>query len=277
MSRYNGDEFNQRFPGRYKNVPEKGGRGMRTGDDLLRGRIEDLSAQAAARGCYLFSDFLTPAEQSLVLSLERQLPVPLTFSGGFDQAERRMVGFGAPEEAGYEIVFPITVLEVRPLNEKFSDTLTHRDFLGAILNLGIDRKLTGDILTDGSSAWVFAEDHISDFIADSLTRVKHTAVSVRKVEEVPDGVLPQPQTVTLTLASLRLDLVISKAFHIPRKDVLSLLKAERVFVNSRLQTKATYILREKDLISVRGYGRVRYLYTEGDTRKGNLRILAERY
>ena len=250
---------------------------MNTGDDLLRGRIEDLSVQAAARGCYLFSDFLTPAEQSLVIGLAPRLAGEVTFSGGFEQAERRMAGFGAPDDIGYEMVFPITVLEIRPLNEKFSDTLTHRDFLGAILNLGIDRKLTGDILSDGTRAFVFAEDHIGDFIADSLTRVKHTAVSVRKVETVPDGVLPQPQTVTLTLASLRLDLVVSKAFHIPRKDVLLLLKAERVFVNSRLQTKATYILRENDLISVRGYGRVRYLYTEGDTRKGNLRILAERY
>ena len=246
-------------------------------DAIFRSRIRELAAASAARECCFFTDFLNPAEQSAVLEMEKSLPVPVSFAGGYAQAERVMARLGSADVPGREPEPPIVILQISPLQEKYSDALTHRDFLGSVTGLGIDRKLTGDILTDGKSAWVFTAERIAPFIEDTLVQVKHTNVRVVRTDQVPDGILREPEQIFLVVPSLRLDAVAAKAFGLSRKEVLSLLSAEKVFVNSRLQTKATYTLRENDLISLRGYGRMRYLGTVSDTRKGNLRICAARY
>ena len=246
-------------------------------EHIFRARIEELARTAAERNCYIFTDFLNPAEQSFVLSAERYLPVPVTCSGGWARAERVMARFGPAEEAEYEMPFPIALLRISPLNARFSDTLSHRDFLGAVMNLGIDRRFTGDILTDGTEGWLFAAEHMAPFIAENLTRVRHTVVSVSRADALPKGLVSEPEQMILITPSLRLDAVIAKAYHLSRRETDGLLAAEKIFVNSRLQKKGTCILREGDLVSVRGHGRIRYLHESGNTRKGNLRITVERY
>ena len=246
-------------------------------DEIFKGRIHELAELSANGNCCMFTDFLNMAEQSYILTEQRSLPASAVFFGGYCSAERVIARFGNIDEPGYDVPFPITILHISPLNRKFSDKLTHRDFLGAVLNLGIDRKLTGDILTDGTDGWIFVRDHIAGFIEESLTHIKHTSVKAVKAENIPEGIIHEPETISLTVPSLRLDAVISKAFNISRKEADRLLASEKICINSIIRLKASDILKEGDLISVRGLGRIRYIETSGDTRKGNLKILIEKF
>ena len=245
-------------------------------DAVFKGRIEELARTAASRDCFTFSDFLTMAERSYVLECARSLPASVTFSGGFENAERVIARFGPAEDIGHEARFPIVILHISPLNAKFSDKLTHRDLLGALMNLGIERKLTGDILTNGTDAYVFVSERIAPFITESLTRVKHTSVTVQPADALPEGMIRDPEQFSVVVPSLRLDAVIAKVYSLSRKEVQALLSGEKVFVNSISTTRASYLLKENDLVSVRGSGRFRFCTCEGDTRKGNLRILIEK-
>ena len=85
-------------------------------------------------------------------SLEYAKP---TVFGGTEASERAVVRFGDPEAFGYEEDFPIDILAIVPLADKFADDLTHRDFLGALMSLGIERSLLGDIIVTGKKAYLF--------------------------------------------------------------------------------------------------------------------------
>lgn len=236
-----------------------------------------MAQTAYTSNCYIFSDFLTLAEQSDVLAMEKELPAAVTFFGGYDGGERCMARFGTEEELGYEVPFPITVLKVSPVNAKFSDKMTHRDYLGAILNLGIERKVVGDILTDGTEGYVFVSSNMAGFISESLERVKHTSVKVSETNDVPEQFVSAPKESFYIVPSLRIDAVISKIYNVSRKEAQQAVTSGHVFINSRTAMQYTYQLEEKDLVSVRGFGRFRFKGVVSDTRKGNLKIAAEVY
>ena len=130
--------------------------------EILRNRFIELSKKSHGSGVFLFSDFLGLAEQSVLQGVARELGgAKYTLYGGAPCAERVMVRFGDPDELFYEIPFPIITLKIEPKSVKFAEKLTHRDFLGALLNLGIERSVLGDIIVRDSSAFVFAKEEIA--------------------------------------------------------------------------------------------------------------------
>ena len=109
----------------------------------LKKRWAELSNKSYAQNIYLFTDFLNLAEQEIFWQCASDFSQSgFRLRGGYDQAERVMIGFGNPQELGYEMEFPIQCIEISPLQRKFSEELTHRDYLGALMNLGIDRCLS---------------------------------------------------------------------------------------------------------------------------------------
>ena len=157
--------------------------------EQFKKRIRELADKSYSSSQYFFTDFLTEAEISDALSLGKNaFASGITIYGGYESAERRMLRFGSLEEFGYEEPFPIKVIKIAPLLEKFSDEFTHRDFLGAILNLGIDRKVTGDILIKGKTAYLFCEEKMAEYIADNLYQVKHTHIKCDIIDEIPEGI-----------------------------------------------------------------------------------------
>ena len=125
-----------------------------TQDDIrFRKRIEELQQNAYRNSLFLFTDFLNETE--LEEAAEILGDSGISSSGGWDGAERRMLRFGSEEDMGYTVPFPITIIRISPLLDKFSDEFTHRDFLGAVLNLGIERSVIGDILIREHTAWLF--------------------------------------------------------------------------------------------------------------------------
>ncbi len=235
--------------------------------------LEEISWQESR---YLFTGFLNEAEYADVLSLGTPA-CGMQAYGGFEGASRVMVRFGDPQSLGYEESFPITILRISPLMEKFADALTHRDFLGAILNLGIERRVIGDILIDGATGYVMCDSQMAEFIARNLTRVKHTSVRTEEAVSLPEQLMPRLSALEVQVSSNRIDSVIAQVYRLSRSAAQELLHTGQVFINGRLVENTSRDLREGDEISVRHHGKFRYLGPVRETRKGKLCIRVERY
>lgn len=238
---------------------------MTDSEKLIQRRLSELAERAYARGVCTYSDFLTLAEQAL---MPHDTGTEQTLYGGFSGAERAIACFG--DDAS--LCAPIACLRISPLNAKFSDELTHSDFLGALMHLGLRREALGDILISGGSGYVFCLDSVADFITAELTRVKHTTVSVRRESSPPEDALPQPSAVELVVSSERLDAVVAALYHLSRGESQKLFIQEKIFINGRVQTGVSTAPRVGDIVSVRGYGRFIYLGIARETKKGRLRV-----
>lgn len=244
--------------------------------ELLKKRFIELS-QKSSRGYFLFSDFLGLEEQSVFEETKRQLQGEYLKFGGTDGAERIMVRFGSEEEIGYSADFPISCLKIEPKSQKFADKLTHRDFLGAIMNLGIERSTLGDIVIRENVGYLFCKSDMAEYIISSLTKIKRTDVTLSYTESLPDGELYTTERRVLQAVGERLDAVIAKLFSLSREEALSYFKKHLVFADGRQIQNNSYIPKPGEKISVRTLGRFIYRGFDSTTRKGKLNINVDLY
>lgn len=247
---------------------------MNGSEELLRRRAEELSRRAYG-GCWTNTEFLTAAEQSLIEERRRFLPSPFTFEGGHPASERRIAMFGSEDMCGYICPPPIDCVCIQPRNAKFADKLEHRDFLGALLNLGIRREVLGDIFVREEGAYLFCLDSISQYIIDSLEKVKHTTVVCSVIEDAPSALEVETELVEFNVPSERIDAVICAVYRLSRTQCQQLFDAQRVFVNSRMTEHSSRPLKEGDVVSVRRHGRFTYMGAQRETKKGRLYVAVE--
>lgn len=249
-----------------------------TQEELLKKRFQELADKSYQGNQYTFTNFLSMGEQASYFQMEQSLSYAGgVLFGGMEEAERRVLRFGKPEELGYEEEFPITCLTVAPLMEKFADTLTHRDFLGALMNLGIERELLGDIIVRGHTAYIFCLQRIAGYLTENLVQVKHTRIRVTETETLPESARPELKEEAMSVSSLRLDVVVAGVYRLSRSDSLLLFKEKKVFANGRQCENNSYLCKDGDRISVRGYGRFLFTGVNGTTGKGRLHIRIQRY
>jgi len=184
---------------------------------------------------------------------------------------------GDAKELGYPAEPPVRLVHVRPLSLKFAEELTHRDYLGAILGLGIERTLVGDILILEKEAWFFCIESAADYLASSLKQVRRTGVSASLCTENPPALRPRYETVRVNVASERLDALVAAFAGLSRGQAIALFAAEKVLVNGRYVTDKSLRLKEGDILSVRGYGKAVYDGIERETRKNRLWVSLRRY
>lgn len=246
--------------------------------ELTKKRLLDLAKRASEGGYYLFSDFLDLAGQS-DLSAVRAVygNKAYTTFGGADGAERVMARFGCEEELGYSEDFPIVCIKCEPKSIKFADKLTHRDFLGALMNLGIERSTLGDIVIRENVGYIFAKADMCEFITAELTKVKRTDVVCSPTEKIPEGELYKTERKRIQAVGERLDAVVAKVFSISRDDSLSYFKKGLVFVDGRQMENNSYVPKRNERVSVRGLGRFIYLGYESLSKKGKLNIEVDLY
>lgn len=241
---------------------------------IFKNRIKELSVRSQNRGIYTYSDFLNLYEQT---TLFETIKYGYSLQGGYPDAERKIACFGDEKDICYPPQPPITIICIEPLSAKFSDDLTHRDFLGSLIGLGIKRETLGDIIIKDNVGYLFCLDSISKFIIDNLTKVKHTSVYCSVCTELPENIFPEPTEKTIIVASLRLDSIVSAVYNISRSKSSALIDGEKVFVNGKLTVSPSKNIEINDIISVRGCGRFRCTEILGDTRKGRTRISCEVY
>ena len=253
-------------------------------EELLRKRFLELSNQAFQRGIVMYTDFLNLNELNILHTTPKNLwAVPFRTFGGYAFAERQMAAFLPDAFYLYtdedEILekYPMSVIQISPLNGKFAEDLGHRDYLGALLNLGIERSKLGDILIQEKMAYLFACDGMVDFICNELTRVRHTTVQAVRIEREEFDYEPRYEEIRGTVASVRLDSLLSLAWNSSRSKMAPLIEEARVYVNGKLITSNGYHVRENDIISVRGMGRFRYMGMISETKKGRCYVLVYKY
>ena len=246
--------------------------------ELKRKRFTELLRKSADAPYYIFTDFLGLSEQAIFFEVKRDFPrVKYTAFGGVLGAERIIIRLGDEGQIGYDLPFPITVLKIEPKSQKFAEKLTHRDFLGSILGLGLERTRIGDIVIRDNVGYAFVSDDISDYIAESLTKVRRTDVTVKVGIELPEGELYRTERRKLQAVGERVDAIIAKLFSISRDESLSLFKKGLVFADGRTLTSASYIPKEGEVISARGLGRFIYRGYDSLTKKGKLNIEVDLY
>ena len=244
---------------------------MTPSNDVTQRHLLDLCRKSEKTGAWQYSGFLSPAEQEDLLCSKEAAGFCFRLTGGYENAERKILAAGDEKEMGPPDP-PIRVIAVAPKSEKYAEELTHRDYLGAILGLGIERSLIGDILVRDRRAWFFCLASAADLLVSSLIQVRRTTVTaVMTSADIPE-LQPQYAPLRVNVASERLDAVIAAFTGLSRGQTDRLFTAGKVFVNGRMVTDRSGRLKEDDAFSVRGFGKAVYDGIEYETKKKRYQV-----
>lgn len=253
--------------------------------EFLTARLKELASRAYQRDILQHTAFLSMSEQAVFLEQKKEFAgAAYCLYGGHEEAERRVIAFlpsymenMTQEQEKTLFSDIIACVRICPRNEKFSDALTHRDYLGALMNLGIEREKLGDILTDGTRAYLFCMADIAPYLCENLSRVRHTSVSCEQIGAEACGISPRFEELSVNVASERLDAVISAVWKLSRGVSAELISGEKVFVDGRTARQAGGSIPESARVSVRGYGKFVYEGAERETKKGRLYVKVRRF
>ena len=241
-------------------------------------RMKDLAEQSYRNNIYTYTHFLNPEELSCFLNHKEQfMAFPYQISGGNENCERKMIGFGNVEEFGYEGEFPIQLLKISPLLLKFAKDISHRDVLGALMHLGIERNVIGDIVVRDKIAYVYCEKSMTEFIIDKLDKIGHTNVKCEVTDLSLTELSPVIKEEKVIVASLRLDALICAIYKLSRTEVLEYFRAKKVFMDYSLIENNSVKVKEGCIISVRGFGKICFKQICGETKKGKIMAVYDRY
>lgn len=265
--------------------------------DFYIGRIDELADKAYQNEYVTHTDFLSLSEQSDIYEIMQKegqnyaqgiyKSSAFIMFGGHMDFERAMLFF-LPSYLNKEdfleqeqYLEAMICLEITPVNRKFSDDLGHRDYLGALMNLGITRNQIGDIIFDKKQmlAYVFVCSEMQDLICNEMIRIKHTSVKCRKVSFSECQIVPEFEEIVGSVSSLRLDVILALVYRLSRSQVGELIDSQKVFVNGKEAYSGGYDLKEAAVISVRGYGKFVFEGREGlgTSRKGKLYVKVKKF
>lgn len=239
-------------------------------------RAEDLSKRCEKTGTVTFSKFLTPAEQmELRNELHPEGDSRMILFGGGAETERK-AAFFLPFYVSDDEFDPYDAIGVMKIVPYFG-TPGHRDYLGALLGMGVDRSCIGDIEITEEAAYVFC---MKSVLGHLLSIEKIGKCGVKTMEVLPSEV-PETErkvrTRTFPVMSMRLDAVVSGMFGISRSEAVRQISLGNVSLNYRSMEKADARVSQGDILSLKGYGKGSVVSTGGMSRKGRLFINSEIY
>ena len=241
-------------------------------------RLDELALRAAYSGIPAFTRFLEPSAFDAARAAANRAGVRAAFFGGFGEAERQVAAFYVdepPEEAD----FPVIALRV-DWNAKFAHP-AHRDLLGAAMGLGIERETLGDVAlgqrNGAPCAYLFCLPEVADYVCGNLESAGRAAVKVSRASEAPEILPPEGEHLRLTVQNERLDAVLAAACRLSRSEAQRMIAAGPVKLNHVPNLHADARLKEGDLISARGQGRIRVEEFQGETRRGRRVVAVFRY
>lgn len=254
-------------------------------DELLKSRIED-TIRRCADGYYTTSTkFLDAHEQAIAGALIKSAPsdVCCDFWGGYPEAERRILicaTAGQTQVAGLQQGDrPDDTFQIlRVSKPKGSRELGHRDYLGSMLNLGIDRSMTGDILVRDDGADIIILPEIANFLLSEYKQVAHTEIKT-EIASLSDLIIPEGrvQVIKDTVPSARLDTVLASAFKLSRTKAAEAIRSGLVSVNHLETTKPDKSIEQGDVLVLRGRGKAILAEVGGESKKGRIWITINKY
>ncbi len=241
---------------------------------LLLALADDKAALALQRQQPCYTNFLDPGQRVLLQRYAYRWEATLASWGGYEGAERQIVAF-LPPFLDYEPEYPLVALEARG-NFSFA-TVTHRDFLGSLLALGIKREMVGDILVGASGCQLLVTPTIASCVLTNWQVVGRVGITVAPIP-LSEIIPPTPQEVchSATVASLRLDAVVAAAYSISRTQAAELIRAGRLKHNFLLETRCDKMVAAGDVLSLAGKGRAYLRQVGGQTKRGRWHVLIAR-
>lgn len=247
---------------------------MNKEEEIFKRRMIELANKSYQQNIYTYTNFLDMYQQELFYQVAKDIShTAYGLYGGHAYGDRVMISFGSADILGYEPEYPMDCILLSPAHSKYSDKLTHRDFLGALTHIGIDRSNLGDILTEDNKAYIFCTKHITPVILEELTKVKHTNVICSRIDDNEIYIEAKYQEHVGFVSSCRLDSILGLAFKLSRSQSITYVQGKKVFVNGRLIQSNSFMLKNNDVISVRGMGK--FIYEGADTmsKKGRYHII----
>ncbi len=246
-------------------------------DRVLLAKLWDKINAGIRKNISANTGFLSPRELEMSRYLFGALE-GLSAFGGYEDAQRKMLIYTPEywdENWFWEENSPIVCLRASFYE---SDTPTHRDFLGALMGAGITRETIGDICVDKGCCDFFVTEEIAPYLLQNFTSAGRTKVKLSAIP-LQQANIPQPETKEIrdTLASLRLDSVISAGFRIGRSAAARLVVAGKTAVDGLLCEKPDKAVSSGVTITVRGLGKITLKTVNGQTKKGRISVVIDRY
>lgn len=236
-------------------------------------RFLELARRAARAGKTGYSHFIDPALVREATICAREEGARVEFFGGYEGAERVIAAFMSD---GGECDFPIVCLEIT-WNTKFADA-GHRDILGAVMGLSIERDATGDIvMAEAGRAYLFAERDMAGYIMANLESAGRATLKITEHEGAVEPPEPEGTRQRITLASPRLDAFVQAGYRLSRSEAQRLIQSGHVKKDHVPEMRTDARVDEGCLISVRGHGRMKVEELLGETKKGRLAAQVFRY
>ncbi|MDD4716183.1 MAG: YlmH/Sll1252 family protein [Oscillospiraceae bacterium] len=249
-------------------------------DRLLLARALDKGERSARGNLSAHTGFLNQREAALaetMLSRWEGCPRHLFF-GGYQGAERNMLFFLPDYRSAEEAQASSLVIGALQTALPPGSGLSHRDFLGALMGMGIARETIGDILVDETLCTLFLQREVLSFLQDSMEMAGKYKIQWKEADLSSfSPPVPKTRIIRDTVAALRLDAVVSSGFSISRNRAAGLIAAGQVFLGHLPCRKPDRPVREGDLISARGFGRFSVREAGGASRKGRIFVVLERF
>lgn len=229
------------------------------------------------------TDFLNLYEQELVQKLLQRLHFEnYYFFGGSEISERKVAIF-YPEKLTKEMCEKnhkniMSIIRIK-LPKELEDEYNHSTYLGAIMKLGLEREKVGDIFAKTTSADIIVKNEIVKFLMQnlsSLTRFEKSQIEEKSIDELANAEVNKIE-MSAIVSSLRLDNIVTVLAKTSRSKAVDIIDQERVFVNFKLETKASKQVNEGDVITIRGKGRFEFREISGNTKKGRYVIKIDKY
>ena len=244
-------------------------------NSVFEAHIRDLVLRAQKSCIPVYTDFLSYNEQLIAERIVKEFSTSFKFFGGYPDAENAILCIYCTCEPENND-FPINCLRIVTNNKRAS--LTHRDYMGAIMSLGIERSVFGDIIIKQSEAFCFVQQRISDFFIDNLESVGREKCNISLVQrDFNIETVNRFSEFNAIISSDRLDCFVAVICSLSRGSSVELIKKGLVSVNGLIITDQSKRILENDRIVIRGYGKYIIGPCDGKTRKDRLKIIIKKY
>lgn len=233
---------------------------------------EKIKLAEKINGTIYAGEFYTPNVWKTVERIQKEFSIGIYCYGIFEDAERRMIAFSND----YPWQYPVNLIKIT-CNSKF-DEVEHKNYLGALMALGIKREKFGDLIVKGNQCYVAAGEEISDYIKTNLTSVGRCTCAVEVLDadttEIPSYDF---KTIVINVTSTRIDCVTASLCNVSRNKAEELVKQGKVLLDYSEVLRKDKMLKDDCVITIRGYGKFKVIGETGWTGRGKVKILVKKF
>jgi RNA-binding protein YlmH len=227
---------------------------------MIKDKLGDYK-KIASLGDIVLTDFLDFEEQNEIYALEKS-HIEIELFGGFDDAERKRALIGSSNNNTND--FDIVIIQ-SSFDSKYG-AIGHRNVLGTIMSLGIERNTFGDIVVEDNLITIFVSKEISEYLIKNLSMISRQRMNWEIISSFKQSNIKE-EVKTINVASMRLDAVVAKAINVGRSEAVEIINSGNVLINHKQCLNITHNVKEQDILSIRKFGRIEILEIVGLSKK----------